>query len=113
MKESKIGPKDMNFRDFSKPWYHLPAGGLCVNAIESLTGEKITDYSCGIEVRDFSKRCIEIGARHNISIKFSGDIGTSCIELQNLINALESQGLFSHSQLEERYYSLLRQHSYK
>jgi len=109
MKLPDFGPGDMCFRDFSKPWYNDHATALCVNAIESLIGESITEFFCRPGGYDLSKRCIEIGAKFNIPVPYATNLQIAGIALQNLIVALEAKGLFSHSQLEERYNSLKRE----
>ena len=104
-----FGPGDMRFRDFSKPWYNDRAEALCVNAIESLIGEPLTSFTFREETPDSSRRAVQIGEKFNIHVNYSPDSAKSGCELQKLINALESQGLFSHAQLEARYNSLLRE----
>lgn len=109
MNDPNFGPGDLCFRDFSKPWYNDRAEGLCINAIETLIGEDITTFSFVFGDWSMSKRIAEIGDKFNIPVRYIEDIGWSCVELQKLIDALEAQGVFSHSQLEDRYNSLLKE----
>lgn len=110
MENPNFGPGDLCFRDFSKPWYNDRAECLCINAIESLIGEPITKFTFKKGSPDPSARCVEIGKKYNVALRYFGDSGYACIELQKLIDALESQAVFSHSQLEDRYNLLLREH---
>ncbi len=110
MDNPNFGSGDLCFRVFSKPWYNDRAEGLCINAIESLTGENLTSFSFMLGDWEMSKRIVEIGNKYNIPTRYVQDIGWSCIELQKLIDALEEQGIFSHAQLEDRYNALLKEH---
>lgn len=113
MENPNFGPGDMCFRDFSKPWYNDRAEGLCINAIESLLGKNLTEFTFNGKGADPGRRCVEIGAEFGISLLYYVDSGMAGIELQKLIDALETQGKFSHSQLEDRYNSLLKSHPRK
>lgn len=106
MELPKFGPGDLCFRDFSKPWYNDRAMGMCLNAIESLIGEEQTDFFGNPGKFNFSQRCVEIGAKFNIFAPRVCMLHEASIELQNLISALESKGVFTHHQLEARYNSL-------
>lgn len=110
MNDPNFGPGDLCFRDFSKPWYNDRAEGLCINAIESLLGENISSFSYVFGDWAMARRIAELGKKFNIPVRYIKDVGQSCIELQKLIDALESQAVFSHSQLEDRYNLLLREH---
>ena len=110
MNEPNFGPGDLCFRDFSQPWYNDRAEALCINAIESLIGEPITKFTFKEGSPDTSARCVEIGKKYNVSLRYYGDAGWAGKELQKLIDALEGKGIFSHFQLEDRYNLLLKEH---
>lgn len=97
----------MCFRDFSKPWYNDRATALCVNALESLIGDKPTDFFNGNNKNDISSKCVEIGSIYSIQINYSTSIEIVCKELQKLIDGLVSNGHLTLGQIESRYNSLL------
>ena len=110
MNDPYFGPGDLCFRDFSKPWYNDRAECLCIYAIESLIGEPITELAFKNVSPDPSARCVEIGKKYNVTLRYFGDAGWACMELHKLIDALEAKGIFSHHQFEDRYNLLLQEH---